>query len=178
MKKKLIAIAAAALMVVALAGCASSARSSSASASASTDGQYKLVTRDGNGPWQNKRDTMIVDLKGSTEVQVEVTPYFTISNASLSVSGTTMNASFNINQVVPSASINKVYLLLSKTQFADDVNNLYRKDVSDVTPGAVSLTADLTGNNDVAKATALFARVGVLANGADQAIYSEVIRIR
>ena len=142
------------------------------------DGQYKLVTRDGNGPWQNKRDTMIVDLKGSTEVQVEVTPYFTISNASLSVSGTTMNASFNINQVVPSASINKVYLLLSKTQFADDVNNLYRKDVSDVTPGAVSLTADLTGNNDVAKATALFARVGVLANGADQAIYSEVIRIR
>ncbi|MGM9759013.1 MAG: DUF3823 domain-containing protein [Parabacteroides sp.] len=142
------------------------------------DGQYKLVTRDGNGPWENKRDTMVVNLNGSTEVQVEVTPYFLITNTQLSVSGTTMNASFTINQIVPSASINKVFLLLSKTQFADDVNNLFRQDVTDVTPGVVNLTADLAGNNDVAKATTLFARVGVLANGADQAIYSEVVRIR
>ncbi|MFQ6929226.1 MAG: DUF3823 domain-containing protein [Parabacteroides merdae] len=58
-------------------------------------------------------------------------------------------------------------LLLSKTQFADDVNNLYRQDFSDVVPGSVNLSADISGNTEIVKAKALHARVGVLANGAD-----------
>lgn len=143
------------------------------------DGTYKLVTREGNGPWLNNRDTTVVSLKGSTEIKLEVTPYFLISNASLSLSGNTMNASFTINQIVPSATIEKVYLLLSKTQFADDVNNLFRKDITGVTTGSVNLTADLGDNAaEISKAKALFARVGVLANGSDQAIYSEVVRLK
>ena len=32
------------------------------------DGEYKLVTRDRNGPWVNTRDTIVVNLKGSTEI--------------------------------------------------------------------------------------------------------------
>ena len=100
------------------------------------DGEYKLITRDGNGPWVNTRDTVVVNLKGTTEVQLEVTPYFLISNAQMSVSGT------------------------------------------GVEPGAVTLSADITNSEDVANAKALYARVGVLAKGADQAIYSEVVRLR
>ena len=142
------------------------------------DGEYKQITRDGNGPWVNTRDTVVVNLKGTTEVQLEVTPYFLISNAQMSVSGTTKNASFTIDQIVSSASIKKVYLLLSKTQFADDVKNLFRKDITGVEPGAVTLSADITNSEDVANAKALYARVGVLAKGADQAIYSEVVRLR
>ena len=69
-------------------------------------------------------------------------------------------------------------LILSKTQFADDVNNVFRKDFDNVAPGAVNLNADVSDNKDVANAKALFARVGVLANGADQAIYSPVIRLK
>ena len=142
------------------------------------DGIYKMVTRDGNGPWVNSRDTTTVTLSGSTEVELKVTPFFTISNANLSVSGSVMNASFTINQIVPTASINKVMLILSKTQFADAVNNVFRKDFDNIAPGAVNLNADVSDNKDVANAKALFARVGVLANGADQAIYSPVIRLK
>ena len=142
------------------------------------NGEYKLVTRDGNGPWMNRHDTVTVNLSGHSEVNIEVTPYFTISNEQLAVSGTTMTASFTINQIVSTATINKVMLILSKTQFADDVNNVFRKDITEVSTGAVNLSADISGNTEIAKAKALYARVGVLANGADQAIYSPVVRLK
>lgn len=143
------------------------------------DGVYKLVTRDGNGPWINSHDTTVVTLKGSTDITIEVTPYFTISNTSLSVSGNTMNASFTANKIVQSAAINKVYLLLSNTQFADDVNNLFRKDISGVSSGSINLSADLSDvSDDIAKAKSLYARVGILAEGADQAIYSEIVKLK
>ncbi len=142
------------------------------------NGEYKLVTRDGNGPWMNRHDTVTVNLNGHSEVNIEVTPYFMISNEQLAVSGTTMTASFTINQIVSTATINKVMLILSKTQFADDVNNVFRKDITEVSAGAVNLSADIRGNTEIAKAKALYARVGVLANGADQAIYSTVVRLK
>lgn len=142
------------------------------------NGEYRLTTRDGNGPWVNSHESVTVNLNGHAEVNLEVTPYFTISNEQLSVSGSAMNASFTINQIVPDAKISRVMLLLSKTQFADDVNNLFRQDFSDVTPGSVNLSADISGNTEIAKAKALYARVGVLANGADQAIYSPVVRLK
>ena len=142
------------------------------------DGEYRLTTRDGNGPWVNNHESVTVNLKGHTEVNLEVTPYFMISNEQLSVTGSAMNASFMINRIVPDAKISRVMLLLSKTQFADDVYNLYRQDFSDVVPGSVNLSADISGNTEIVKAKALYARVGVLANGADQAIYSPVVRLK
>ncbi len=142
------------------------------------DGTYKMVTRDGNGPWVNSRDTTVINLKGTIDVAFEVTPYFLISNAQMAVSSAEMKASFTIDRVVASAEINKAMLILSKTQFADDVNNVFRQDFSDVKPGSVVLAADIAGNKQVKDAKALFARVAVLANGADQAIYSPVVRIR
>ncbi len=142
------------------------------------DGEYKLVTRDGNGPWVNSRDTTIVNVKGKTEIQLNVTPYFLISNENISVAGSKMNASFTINKIVSTAKISKVMLILSKTQFADDVNNLFRADITNVSEGAVTLSADISGNTSVANSTYLYGRIGVLAQGADQAIYSPVVQLR
>ena len=141
-------------------------------------GEYKLVTRDGNGPWINKRDTIHVKVKGTTTVEMAVTPYFLISNENITASSTLLNATFTINQIVSTTKIQKAMLILSKTQFADDVNNLFRKDFTNVSSGTVSLSADISGNQSIEKAKALYARVGVQAVGADQAIYSPVIRLR
>lgn len=144
------------------------------------DGEYKMVTRDGNGPWVNKRDTVKFVLKGNATVDMEVTPFFTVSNENLTVSGNTYTASFTINRVVADAKIDRVTLVLSKTQFADDVNNLFRQDFSDVNAGSVNLSATFSSEKatEIANSKALFARVGVLASGADQSIYSPVVRIR
>jgi len=142
------------------------------------DGEYKLVTRDRNGPWVNTRDTIVVNLKGSTEVEVPVTPFFTIDNENMTLSGSIMNAKFNVNKIVNTANIDYITLLVSKTSFVDDATNIARKDFKGLQAGSQNLSLDMSGNANVASAKALFARVGVRAVGADQAIYSGVVRLK
>lgn len=142
------------------------------------DGEYKLVTRNQNGPWVNSRDTTMINVKGATEVELKVTPFFTISNENISLNGPVLNASFTVNQIVSTAKIDYVTLLLSKTSFVDDVSNFVRKDFGDQEAGSINLSADLSGNNDLVTSKALFARVGVRTVGADQAIYSKVFRLK
>lgn len=142
------------------------------------DGEYKLVTRNQNGPWVNSRDTMVINVKGTTDIELKVTPFFTISNENLSLNGSVLNASFTVNQIVNTAKIDYVTLLLSKTSFVDDVSNFVRRDFGGQEAGNINLSADLSGNNDLATSKTLFARVGVRTIGADQAIYSKVIRLK
>ena len=62
------------------------------------DGQYQLITKDGNGPWSPAgRDTIEVSLRGHAEVDVEVTPYYLVDNAQMSLDGNKVNASFTVN---------------------------------------------------------------------------------
>jgi hypothetical protein len=143
------------------------------------DGTYYLVTRDNNGPWVNTRDTMQIELKGTTSVDVNVTPYFTISGENITISGNTLNASFTINQIVSAAKVEKAYLVLSKTQFVDEVNNIFRSDITEnVAVGSVNVSANLSGNNDVADAKFLYGRVGVKTEGAEQAVWSSVVQLK
>ncbi|MFC3199086.1 DUF3823 domain-containing protein [Parapedobacter deserti] len=143
------------------------------------NGEYKLVTRDNNGPWVNNRDTTVVNLNGTANVNIEVTPYFTLSDVSLSLSGSQVNASFRINQIVDDAAIDRVMLLVSATSFVDDVVYISRLDLNDVETG-VNLTGslDLSGNSNFEAGRPLVARIGVHPAGKDQAIYSQVVRLR
>ncbi|PWG82253.1 DUF3823 domain-containing protein [Pararcticibacter amylolyticus] len=143
------------------------------------DGKYKLVTADRTGPWVNSRDTMIVNVKGATTIDVPVIPFFTVSNASVSLVNNEMKTTFTINKIVPEAEIDRVILLLNSTVFVDDQINIMRKDFTDnVSPGTVNLSADLTGNTTVSSAPVLYGRVCVWAKGADQGIYSPVVRLK
>lgn len=142
------------------------------------DGQYKLVTRNQNGPWVNSRDTTTINLNGSTSINVEVTPYFTISNSNITLSGNQVSGTFNVNRIVETANIDYAILLVSKTNFVDDVSYIARQNLNRPQPGALSISMDLSGNQEFAKAKALYARVGVRTIGADQAIYSEVIKLK
>lgn len=142
------------------------------------DGDYLLVTKDGNGPWVNNRDSMMIALKGNTEIEFNVTPYFMIENDQISLSGNNLNASFSIKRIVETSNISNVMILLNKTQFVDDINNIYRQEVTDPKIGENSVTVDLSENPDVAKAKALFARICIRAQNADQGLYSPVIRLK
>lgn len=142
------------------------------------NGQYKMVTRNNNGPWVNTRDTTLITVNGSTTIEFKVTPYFTISNAEISLSGNTMNASLTINRIVPTAEIDRVILLLNSTTFVDDGFNVLRKDFTgdDVKTGQVNYTAEL--NEKVLNAKFLFGRICVWTKGADQGIYSQVVKLK
>lgn len=142
------------------------------------DGAYKLVTRDNNGPWVNDRDTTLVTVKGRTEVTLEVTPYFTLSDVTLALEGETVDASFAINQIVDGANIEYAMLLVNKTAFVDDITYGGRIDLEEATAGTVTeMSLDLAAAN-IQPGQPVFARVGVRPVGADQAIYSQVVRLR
>ncbi|MDR0348131.1 MAG: DUF3823 domain-containing protein [Tannerella sp.] len=142
------------------------------------NGEYKLVMRENNGPWVYSRDALVVNVKGTTEMELNVTPFFTISDENISISGSSVNASFTINQIVNTAHVEKIYLILSKTQFADEVNNIYRKDISDVGVGQVNVSGDFGDNKDVTNAKFIYGRVGVKTNGTEQAIWSPVVKLK
>ncbi len=141
------------------------------------DGEYKMVTRNGNGPWVNSRDTTLVVVKGKTAIEMKVTPFFTISNANITLNGNTVTATFTINKIVASAEMDRVILLLNSTNFVDDGFNLLRTDwTNDLKTGTVTYTAELNEKAQLAKI--LNARVCVWTKGADQGIYSPVFKLK
>lgn len=142
------------------------------------NGDYKLVTRDKNGPWVNTRDTLRITLKGHENVELNVTPYFLISDEQITLSNFTLSVNCTIHKIVQEAKINKVICILSTTQFADDVNNIYNSIIEQPTEDKVTFTTNLDTNKDIVEAKSLFARIGVQAESADQAIYSKVIRLK
>lgn len=69
-------------------------------------------------------------------------------------------------------------LLVSQTTFVDENTNIGRQNLSNIAPGTTNISLDITNNKNVQSAKALFARIGVKATGADQAIYSEIFRLK
>ncbi|MFZ4261539.1 DUF3823 domain-containing protein [Sphingobacterium sp. HJSM2_6] len=143
------------------------------------DGKYKLVGRNNNGPWLNATDTVEINLQGKATVNYEVDPYYIIENAQLALSTDyKLSGSFNLVKNLPAANLSYYTILISKTAFVDDVSNIYRKDYTAAPGNPIAVAEDLTSNTNVKSAHALFARIGVRATAADQAIYSEVIKLR
>jgi hypothetical protein len=142
------------------------------------NGEYKLVTVSNNGPWVNVRDTTVFTIKGSHSLDLNVTPYFTVSDENVSLSGSTLTVSFNISQIVSTAQLEKVYLILSQTQFADEVNNIVRQEVTNVSVGSNTFSADLSGNTAVSSAKFIYGRIGVKTSGVGEAIWTPVKKLR
>jgi hypothetical protein len=135
------------------------------------DGVYKLVTASNRGPWVSSHDTVVITINGDTQKDYEVTPYYTLSNINYSVSGNTLNASFDVTTITAGRNIEYVTLMVNKTQFVDIGNATHVNWVrnSSVTPGRVDLQLDIT--NDLANQKALYARVGLKIEGIDEGIY-------
>jgi hypothetical protein len=142
------------------------------------DGEYKMVTRDNNGPWVNSRDTTYITVKGNTVQNMEVTPYFTITDADMKLSGKKVTATFTVDQIVTNRQIERILLLVNRTQFVDDDIRIDRIDYTgtDAKTGSLSYSFDI--NDEANNATTLFGRICVWTAGADQGIYSPVFHLK
>lgn len=141
-------------------------------------GDYKLVTRDKNGPWVNSRDTLEINVDGPTECLLEVTPYFLFSKYNISKEGTSIKASATIEKIVNEATVEKVILAVGKTMFVDESTNLKQMSLtpkSDMTVEGSINPASIEGYNE---SMHLFARLGVRATGADQYVFTPVIKLQ
>jgi len=147
------------------------------------DGQYKLVTKDKNGPWVNSRDTIIVNVKGNTTQNLEVTPFFIISNQAITMSADSLvTFAGTIEKIETNAVLGSVTLYIGDTQFTDDVNNVTKVAVanSKITtyPYTLSETMNLKGDAKVFASKHLYGRVCVKTTGTTEGIFSKVFKLK
>lgn len=140
------------------------------------DGDYKLVARNNNGPWVNAKDTLHFQLRGNMTIDYEVQPFFWLNDVKIALENQgKLTASFTVDKLVSTATVDYAMLLIGKTGFVDDATNIFRKDFSEVQTDFFE-SEDIT--NILNENSNLFVRVGLRTAGSDQAIYSEVVRIK
>lgn len=143
------------------------------------DGTYKLV-RKGNSPWlQESTDTILVEVKGNTKLDVPVTPYFAIKNESVAVANNTLTANFAIDKIVPSANnLQLVRLYLGKSVLTDEVR---KEHVADATISTLVLGANTsittTIPNSLKDLPYIFVRIGVKSTATGEFSYTQVQKI-
>ncbi|GLB53883.1 hypothetical protein NBRC110019_29240 [Neptunitalea chrysea] len=141
-------------------------------------GEYKLVRIDG-APWVSQSsDTLVINVNGSTEYDVAVTPYFTISDESFNVQSGTVNTSFKIKQVVSTSSLSEVNIYLRSKILLDDNYYDYKisVDVSDITLGDLK-DVEVTIPDDLLDNEYLYIRVGAKSSSSSEFIYTQSQKI-
>ena len=150
-------------------------------------GSYKLVIPAHQGPFRSltnsmtNSDTIIVEVNGDKDFDIEVEPYYIIKNTAFSINGRELSAIFGLEQIIKdddARTIDKVSLYINKTQFVDfqwkiaDVS-INGTDIEDMSLITMSLTIpEITPLQDY-----IFARVGVKILGKEDLIFSDTQRI-
>ena len=150
------------------------------------DAEYKLVFRQNQGPFRmvtnpvTNSDTILVNVKGATVLDIEVMPYYMIRNPQITKSGSTVNATASVEQIITDANardIERVSLYINQTTFVDNrgnyhlaVQHLQAGDIDDLSNVSLSLPIP-----DLVRAqNYVYARIGVKIQGVEQMIYSPV----
>ena len=151
------------------------------------NGDYKMVIPRGLGPFVNSTnsetasDTILLTLRGSQSMDIEVTPYYLINAASFSSNGTTASSTFSVQKIINDANakdIERVTLYLNKTQFVSNGSSL--KEIS-VNGGDIVDLSNINLSVDLPSITPaqnyVYGRVGLKVTGIENMIFSPVQRI-
>jgi len=146
------------------------------------EGDYKLVPIQGTGPFiVSNLDTINVQVKGSqTTVDVPVQPYFMTRNESFQVNGTSLKATFNIDKIVGSATLDKVGIFIGNNILVDNQNMLKGMANYEVNGSTlVNLNQPVTLNVQISNnaRSYVFARIGVKATQSAEYVFSPVQKI-
>lgn len=146
------------------------------------NGEYRLDFLDGQGPWranivnQQQGDTIYINLNGDTNMDLEVTPWYMIRNAQFNLTGNTVEASADLEQIITgedARNVERVTLYLNSTRFVSNESdeNVTRTDadLSDLDNLNMSLNLPDNYNRDY-----VFARIGVKIEGVEDMLYSRV----
>lgn len=143
------------------------------------DGTYKLTLLKGNGPWEDNTDTISVELHGAASVDVPVVPFYMIEEEAFSLSGSTVSATFTLNQITTSRTVEKVSLFVGITNIVDANNNALTVEIPGNELGDPALSHELQGelSDALKKGRYVFARLGVKTTGVAEMMYSRVQKL-
>jgi len=142
------------------------------------DGNYKLVRLRDSGPWMNNTDSIDVQVKGNTVIDVPVQPYYIVRNATFAKAGSVITATGQVSQAMAGRTIEAVTLYLNTTQFVDNNNSLIGQ--TSKTGTALSNLAQPLSFSFTLPATVrgvCYARLGVKTQGVTELFYSPVQKI-
>jgi len=151
------------------------------------DGTYKVIVPNGQGPFMWKQtaagnpDSVTVTLKGNQSVDFQVTPYYMIRNASITISGGTASATCKLEQIITDAnarSVERVSLYINKDQFVSGGDDIAKFDLA---------AANITDMNNISLSVAVpsmtptqnyvYARIGLKIAGLEDMIFSPLQKI-
>lgn len=142
------------------------------------DGDYKL-TRQNGGPWLNSPDSIDVQVRGNTVIDVPVTPYTFVKSATYQRNGTTITATANLQTVCTANPLESVRLYVFRTAMIDDVNQSARTitEASAIPNVNQPVVMNVTVPDALANLEAVYVRVGVKTAGVNELAYSAPERI-
>jgi hypothetical protein len=152
------------------------------------DATYKLYIPGGQGPYrtilnqETNSDTILVSLKGSKEMNIEVLPYYMLRSPAFSMSAKKLTATCRLEKIITDANarnIDRVFLYVSKTQFVDNRTSIVREE--DVTANMDDLNNVTLSVNvpavPLSTQSYVYARIGVKIAGVDDLLFSPVQKL-
>ncbi len=142
------------------------------------NGDYKLTLLRGNGPWLDSSDSIDVQVRGGQILDVEVEPYYILSQPTYSVIDNKMTVNFVVEEVNAEREIETLAIYMGRTSITDAVRNegaviIPSEDIVTGTPISVEVAIPST----LSGRSTLFARVGVKASGVQELLYSQVAHV-
>ena len=141
-------------------------------------GDYKLSMIQGNGPWLNNTDSLDISLTGNQSIQVEVAPFYTVSQPSYSANGGTLTAQFAVNGINTDSPLEFAAVYMGRVNITD--NNRREGEfilpASEITLGAQS-QIDVEIPQNLIDQGNMFVRVGVKTLGVPELLFSQVEKI-
>lgn len=156
------------------------------------DGNYLMHRVAGRGPWEDQLlDSIPVAVKGNTELNIPVDPYFTITSVTYSAvtgNGTTatpwsVTATATIKQGNITKTLENVKLFLGKTTLVDQNNKMSGEgtktaaQVGAFTAGSATTAVTATLLSANYGRTYAYARVGVKTTGVGELVFSAPVEI-
>lgn len=154
------------------------------------DGEYKLIIPDNQGPFLWKKnaagapDTVVVNMSGNKELDLEVTPFYMIRDHQFSAAAGKVTGTFKIEKVITGTgarNIERVNLYINKTAFVSGNGANYSIASTSIgggnitDPNNVSMT--VTVPTLVPTQSYVFARIGLKVAGVEDMIFSAVVKL-
>ena len=138
------------------------------------DGDYKLTRLKGNGPWADNTDTVNVQVRGATIVDVPVDAYFIVKGETFQKNGSNITTTFSLQRGNTSKNLEDVRLYLGRTTIIDPNNNdaVVTKAASTITDLTQPINLSVAIPASLASKDYVFARVGVKTVGVPELAFS------
>ena len=140
------------------------------------DGEYKIILASNQGAYEENATPYILNVKGKTELNWEITPFFFVNKATYNCANKQITAKVDISKISQNRDLEFVSIIVSKSIICDRINKekefiLNASDISNLSD--IHITGDLSNwKNDY-----FFVRIGVKSVGNTFYNYSQVQRI-